>query len=566
MFKKIIFLIINSFWVLLCLRQYLSFKKAISNVESIQQKLLLRTLRKNAQSEFGRKHGFSSISNTSEFQAKVPISTYDSYLPYINSIGNGKKNVLTGEPILMLEPSSGSTAPSKYIPYTRSLKQEFQKGISPWIFNLYSHCKKLLFGKAYWSITPVAHSQRKTEGRLPIGFEDDSEYLGFLGKYLLNLLFVVPKEVIRIEDIAAFQYTTLLFLLIERDITLISVWNPAFLTLLLAPMKDWLPSLIKDIREGTISPPGNIDPVLKDRLATKLSKNRRRAKELALILMQLEELGDAFYEKIWPNLALISCWCDANATLYIKEVKKLFKNVEIQPKGLIATEGFISFPLVNESGAPLSIESHFFEFIEINGGDKHSTKLAHQLEKGKRYSVIITTGGGLYRYRLFDIIEVVGFKGECPLIRFIGKEDKISDLFGEKLNEQHISCLLKELFKKYSIMPKFFMIAPEKCEQSNTCFYVLFLELALNLPAQKLDRLALELEERLQENYHYKYCRELGQLSKSRLFIIHSGGSEVYLRQCQSLDQRAGDIKPAVLHPKFGWAKEFDAVQLEFRA
>lgn len=121
---------------------------------------------------------------------------------------------------------------------------------------------------------------------------------------------------------------------------------------------------------------------------------------------------------------MISCWGDGNAAYYIKGLRALFPNVEIQKKGLITTEGFVSFPLIGETGSILSINSHFFEFIEQDGienkpGSSNSgVKLAHELEKGKHYSVIITTGGGLYRYNLNDIIEVLGFKQECPLIRF----------------------------------------------------------------------------------------------------------------------------------------------------
>ena len=65
----------------------------------------------------------------------------------------------------------------------------------------------------------------------------------------------------------------------------------------------------------------------------------------------------------------------------------------------------------------------------------------------------MTTGGGLYRYRVLDIIEVVGFEQQCPLIRFISKESKIADLAGEKLNEDHVSKVLNDAFNQYSLAP-----------------------------------------------------------------------------------------------------------------
>jgi hypothetical protein len=44
--------------------------------------------------------------------------------------------------------------------------------------------------------------------------------------------------------------------------------------------------------------------------------------------------------------------------------------------------------------------------------------------------VVITTGGGFYRYQLKDIVEVTGFLHPVPTFRFVGKEDNTVDLFG----------------------------------------------------------------------------------------------------------------------------------------
>ena len=58
-----------------------------------------------------------------------------------------------------------------------------------------------------------------------------------------------------------------------------------------------------------------------------------------------------------------------------------------------------------------------------------ATVLAHELELNKQYEVVLTTSGGLYRYKLRDIIEVMGFDEGVPLFRFVGKAGYISDLF-----------------------------------------------------------------------------------------------------------------------------------------
>ena len=111
-----------------------------------------------------------------------------------------QRSVLTAEPVQMFELSSGSTTASKLVPYTKSLKSEFQRGIAPWIYNLYTNIPDLQGGPAYWSITPLTDGKRFTTAGIPIGFESDSEYLGFLGKWLVDSVMAVPNVVKNISE------------------------------------------------------------------------------------------------------------------------------------------------------------------------------------------------------------------------------------------------------------------------------------------------------------------------------------------------------------------------------
>ncbi|MFZ5639615.1 MAG: GH3 family domain-containing protein [Bacillota bacterium] len=226
----------NSLWLLFCYKKHLAFQRAIKNVEKTQRMVLANIMEKNKNTEYGRLYGFKEITDIDRYRVNVPLTTYESYQGYINSIADGQMSVLTSERVTMLAPTSGSTVTSKHIPYTAGLKEEFQKGIAPWIFDLFTHRKKILSGRAYWSVTPVNMQQFKTTGGIPVGFEEDTEYFGFVERYFLRVLLTVPKEVALIQDIDAFRYVTLLFLLREKYLTFISVWNPSFLTLLLKPL------------------------------------------------------------------------------------------------------------------------------------------------------------------------------------------------------------------------------------------------------------------------------------------------------------------------------------------
>lgn len=547
-------LIANSLWYLLCLPGSLAFQQSLRDVAGTQRRLLQALLRRNAETTFGRRYGFATIGSVADYQARVPLSDYADYQEAIERISAGEAGVLTQNPVLMLELTSGSTAATKYIPYTAALRAEFQRAINPWIAGLYHRHPQLFRGQAYWSVTPVTHRQQRTSGGIPIGFEEDSEYLGPLQRRLVQSLLAVPPIVRLIDDMAAFRYVTLLFLLRSRNLALISVWNPTFLTLLMQPLAEWWPQLAEDIAHGTLSPPTALPSDLYASLRGMNRPDPIRAVEVQAAFQANPEPA-SIHARLWPRLTVISCWTEAHAALYAPQVARLFPQARLQGKGLLATEGVVSFPLAGQPGHVLALRSHFFEFIPAGqDSDLDRPLLAHELEPGQAYEPVLTTGGGLYRYRLHDIVQVVGHLKGCPLFRFSGKAGQISDRFGEKLNEYHVRQVLDRLLQRYALRPEFVMVAYE--EGVGRPGYMLFIE----APAASdplLSRLAADLELALQENFHYRYCRELGQLQPLGLFRIDRNGLETYLSVCQAHGQRAGDIKPMALHRLEGWSSNF---------
>src|ERR1700688_4290610 len=105
-------------WLASCWASYHSLRRAQKNPAAAQTALLERLLRVNASSAYGRKFGFSRLRTAREFQSAVPIVGYDDLRPWIERIKAGEEAVLTEEPVLMLEKTSGSSTAAKYIPYT----------------------------------------------------------------------------------------------------------------------------------------------------------------------------------------------------------------------------------------------------------------------------------------------------------------------------------------------------------------------------------------------------------------------------------------------------------------
>jgi len=561
----------NTLWFLSCLPQSLAFHRACQDVAGVQRKLLLELIRHSAETEFGRRYGFCEIRSAEEYQARVPLTTYEDYVSSIERIGEGQLDVLTRDRVLLLEPTSGSTAPTKYIPYTASLKTEFQKAIGPWIVNLFSREPRLLLGQAYWSVTPVTCQNQRTSGGIGIGFDEESQYLGQWQSRWVQSVMAVPTLVRQIGNVESFRYVTLIFLLRSRSLALVSVWNPSFLILLVERLSEWWSSLADDIERGTLSPPSPLAPNLRDCLLTSNFPNPRRAWEIRQIFGAAEDPPEV-HASLWPRLRLISCWADGYANLHLSALRRLFPQARVQPKGLLATEGVVSFPLLVQRRTAqaqhvLAVRSHFFEFLPTTSPASSvevqvSPLLAHQLVTGGFYSVVLTTGGGLYRYRLADIVEVVGYLGKCPLLRFVGKAAAISDRFGEKLNEGHVSQALERSLIGHGIRAAFVMVACDELAEPPA--YTLYIE-TNHRPDEHLGMLGETLERALLENYHYRYCRELGQLDALKVFRIEKGAHETYLSVCHAEGQRLGDIKPVALHRFGGWTRAFRERELRQR-
>ena len=488
-------------WLAANLPGYLRFRWALGRPEDVQRSLLRHHLQANTNTVFGRAHGFASIRTAEEYRERLPLVLGEDLAPWVERIRAGEAGVLTSSPVRTLEPTSGSSAAAKLIPYTPELQREIRRAVAPWIVDLYAHRPRLALGTAYWSITPLALDEA-SPGPVRVGFEEDSEYLGGFWGRLADATLAVPGSVRHLRDPDAFRYATLKFLLLRRDLSLISVWHPSFLLLLLEALPRFWDALVRDV-------------------------GRR----------ELEGLSPDEPPRIWPKLGLISCWGDAHAALSLPELSRAFPGVEIQPKGLLATEGFVTIPFRGEW--PLAVRSHFFEFLPEDGG---SPRFAWELEEGRIYSVVLTTGGGLYRYRLQDRVRVEGFLESTPSLRFLGKEGHVSDLRGEKLHESFVAGVLARVFE--GIAPRFAMLAPgEEAE------YILFLETETPLPAGLAER----LDEELSANPHYRLCRALGQLAAVRIRLLAPGAFARYLHRCRERGQRWGDVKPLALSPLRGW-------------
>ena len=84
-----------------------------------QKKVFEDLLKKAANTEFGKDHGFRNISGYREYAARVPVRDYEELKPYVEKVVTGKKDILwPGKPIYFAK-TSGTTSGAKYIPLTK---------------------------------------------------------------------------------------------------------------------------------------------------------------------------------------------------------------------------------------------------------------------------------------------------------------------------------------------------------------------------------------------------------------------------------------------------------------
>lgn len=539
----------NLVWLLSCLPGWAAFVLATRGVRRAQQSLLARTIRRNRATGFGRRNSLD------DFQS-VPLSDYEDYAGFIEAIKAGRDSVLTRERVELLQPTSGSTAATKLIPCTKGLAGQFRAAVDPWIASMYLAFPSVLFGRHYWSISPSTPCGGDGRSRVRIGFADDAEYLGVVQRRLARALFAVPPEIARVADHDAFEYLTLLFLCREENLRLVSVWHPSFMTALLGALPRHFGSIARDIGTGSIGGGLRLDPDLRRRLEGCLAPSPARARRLA----RLDPGDRACARAIWPKLRVISCWTDGNSEPWRSELAALFPRAAIQGKGLAATEGIVSIPLGASGRKVCAVRSHYFEFIDAVTGEIRRT---WEVERGREYSVVLTTAGGLYRYRLHDVVRVTGFLNRAPCLEFLGRDNLVSDIVGEKLNARHVESCIRGVEREIGARFEFAMLAPHR--DGDRAGYVLFMQPAPG-PEPDCERIAGLMEAGLGRNYHYAHARGLSQLEPVRIFRIARNAVDSYRRRLAADGVKAGDIKVQALSPGPGWIGAFDGELLGRRS
>jgi hypothetical protein len=521
-----------------------------------QEQLLRQVLEANADTEYGRRHGFGGITTFREFQERVPIAGYEDLEPYIAKEMNGQPNQLTRDPPVLFTTTSGTTGNRKYIPMTREGKRAKSHLTWLWLCGLYRDHPGVVGGRILSVVSPEVESHAPSG--VPIGAESGHVYRTMPGP--VRSIYTAPYGVFAIEDYEA-KYYTLLRLAAGQNISCIATVNPSTIVLLADRLAHHSESIIRDVRDGSLSTDFPVSQDFRDSLHLRPDPERARHLERATT-----DGGGVLRPGLaWPGLAAIGCWKGGTVGAYLARFDTLFpQRPPVRDLGYYATELRGSVPLSDEGDAgTTAVGTNVLEFqpaAEDRAPEGRELLRVEQLEVGQRYFVYVTNGSGLYRYEMNDIVEVTGHDQQTPRIRFVQKGKGVVSFTGEKLYEVQVIAAVDKALAALRGRYHFIAAVAELVDATNPrlIFLIEFDDpIAEHDGSALVDRLDAALGE---ENDEYLTKRRSLRYGPPVIRVVRPGEFDRYRRRMVETGQRAdGQFKVLRLTSDTTFAAEFTA-------
>ena len=523
--------------------QKIGFTRKLNQVTTTQANFLRSLMAFHQDTELGRALNLADIKTVDQFRQQISRSSYSHYEPYFERAALGEKNVTSPEPIIFMNLSSGSTGNQKLVPITRrsQRKRAYANQVALGFAVAAAKRQKISLGKTL--ITGSANPIGQTSGGIVYGHVSGNQ-LRSNHNWLVQSIYAQPFEALLLSDTLARNYICLLFALQNPNLTIISGIFPIILLQLCIYLEKYAEALIDDLGRGEIADWIALEPELRGKLQQQFVAAPERAKQLSQIL-KLE--GRLLPKHVWPNLALLLTARGGPSDFYFERFPEYFGDLPIFGGTYATSEAVIgSHWDFNTDGAILSIESNFFEFIPADQWDEDNpnTLLPHEVEVGHFYRLLITNYSGFYRYDLGDVIEVVGFFEQVPLITFRYRQGGALSAITEKTTEYHVVQVMTKLQEAHSLKIEDFcitvsgdLIAP---------YYGLNIELPPDARLEQPERLLTHFDQILQTvNTSYALKRAKNDITPPHIYVLKPGSFAV-LRQ-QKLKQSASEAAQAKL-------------------
>ncbi|HAP02113.1 MAG TPA: hypothetical protein DCQ93_09340 [Bacteroidetes bacterium] len=426
---------------------YRNIRKWSYDAERAQEFIFHKLIHQARQTQFGKEHRFSEINSHEDFIKRVPIRDYENYIPYIDIIKAGEKDVLwKGVPVYFAK-SSGTTSGVKYIPITKeSVPNHINTARNALLMHIHeNNDSKFVNGKMiFLSGSPELDS---VEGILTGRLSGIVNH--HVPKYLRgNQLPTYETNII--ED-----WETKLDAIVEetynQDMTLISGIPP------------WVQMYFERL---------------------------------------LQKTGKKTVKEIFPNFSLL-VYGGVNFEPYRKQIFETIGEEIASIETYPASEGFIAFQdSQNENGLLLNVDSGiFFEFIPANEVFSQNPKrlTIRDVELNVNYAIIINSNAGLWGYLIGDTVKFISKKP--PRIVVTGRIKHFISAFGEHVIAEEVEGAMQKVCDEMNIRVTEFTVAPQVNPHSGLPYHEWFIEFAgENIPVEKF---RMRLDEMMQQKNIY---------------------------------------------------------------
>ena len=403
------------------------FKSRLGQIEKfkqephlVQRTTLVELLEAAKHTEFGKTYHFEKIKSYEDFAKRVPLFDYESFTPYLEKNIKGKQQVFWPSDIKWFAKSSGTTAGrSKYIPVSdESLEECHYKGgkdmVSLYVSNFPD--TKVFTGKS-----------------LTVG--------GALEKDLLH-----PKGIARAGDVSA-------VIMHNLPIWAQFIRTPSLETAL---MSDWEAKIERMARETM------------DENVTSIAGVPTWTIVLLQRILELKKASNIL--EVWPNLEVFF-----HGAVAFGPYRNLFK--ELIPSDKMrymetynASEGFFGMQDQPDSDELLLLLDYgiFYEFILTEDLEKENPRVIslEGVEVGKNYALLISTNGGLWRYKIGDTVK---FTSILPYrFRISGRTKHFINAFGEEVIVENAEAAISYACEQTGATLTNFTAAPIYFEDSQS--------------------------------------------------------------------------------------------------
>lgn len=452
------------------------FYRAYQNPVVSQLAVMQQLLDQSSVTAFHKDHHLHDVKTYADFSAAVPVRDYEQFIPYIDRIKKGEKDVLwKGLPLYFCK-TSGTTAGTKYIPLTKESLPNHIGSARTALFSYIAETGKSAFVDGKMIFLQGSPIMEKLPSGIPFG----------------RLSGIVANHV------------------------------PAYL------QKNRMPSFATNcIDDWETKVNAIVDETMKEdmRLISGIPSWVQMYFEMLLKKANRTNVRDIF-----PNFDLF-VYGGVNFEPYRARFEELIGGsidvIELYP----ASEGFIAFQnSQQDDGLLLNVDSGiFFEFIKadeyFNENPRRYT--IENVEIGVNYALILSSNAGLWGYSIGDTVKFTSL--DPPKIRVTGRIKHFTSAFGEHVIAEEVERAMSDAVKRFNLKVNEFHVAPQVSPDSGLPYHEWFVEWD-EVPSN-LSEIELYIDERMTElNVYYKDLITGSVLRTLVITNVGKGGFATYMR------------------------------------